>query len=128
MIRGGNVTVYVSDMGAAVRFYTEVLGLQLKERFGDHWASVDAGNGLVIGLHPATPEAGAGLAGSIAIGFEATEPIAEVVDRLKARGITFRGGIVRDKAGQFAFFGDADGNPCYLYQMVTDYASSVKQP
>lgn len=29
MISGGNATVYVSDMDAAVRFYSEILGLKL---------------------------------------------------------------------------------------------------
>jgi catechol 2,3-dioxygenase-like lactoylglutathione lyase family enzyme len=38
-------------MDAAVRFYTEVLGLKLANRFGNHWATVLAGNTLLIGLH-----------------------------------------------------------------------------
>src|SRR6185369_13994930 len=36
MFSSGNVTVYVSNMDRAVRFYTEVLGLKLAYRFGDH--------------------------------------------------------------------------------------------
>ena len=43
MISGGNATVYVSNMDAAVRFYTEDLGLKLTNRFGDHWATIEAG-------------------------------------------------------------------------------------
>ena len=54
MITGGNATVFVSNMDNAVRFYTETLGLRLTNRFGDHWATVDAGKGLSIGLHPAS--------------------------------------------------------------------------
>ena len=49
MISGGNATVFVSDMDRAVRFYTEVLGLKLTNRFGNHWATVEAGKGLTIG-------------------------------------------------------------------------------
>ncbi|HEX4134941.1 MAG TPA: VOC family protein [Bryobacteraceae bacterium] len=56
MISGGNATVFVSNMDAAVRFYTEVLGLKLTNRFGDNWATVEAGKGLTIGLHPASPK------------------------------------------------------------------------
>src|SRR5215469_833122 len=54
MISGGNVTVFVTNMDRAVRFYTETLGLKLAYRFGDHWASVEAGRGLTIGLHPSS--------------------------------------------------------------------------
>ena len=66
MISGGNATVYVSNMDAAVRFYTENLGLKLTNRFGNHWATIEAGPsywttdevgaGLVIGLHPQSPK------------------------------------------------------------------------
>ena len=52
MVTGGNATIIVSNMDRAVQFYTEVLGLKLTNRFGDHWATVDAGKGLTIGLHP----------------------------------------------------------------------------
>jgi hypothetical protein len=51
MISGGNATIYVSNMDAAVRFYTEVLGLKLTNRFGNHWATVQAGTTRLIGLH-----------------------------------------------------------------------------
>ena len=43
MITGGNATVFVSNKENAVQFYTEVLGLRLTNRLGDHWATVDAG-------------------------------------------------------------------------------------
>ena len=39
-------------MDNAIRFYTEVLGLKLTNRFGNNWATVQAGKTLVIGLHP----------------------------------------------------------------------------
>ena len=43
MISGGNATIYVANMDAAVRFYTEVLGLKLTNRFGDRWATIETG-------------------------------------------------------------------------------------
>jgi catechol 2,3-dioxygenase-like lactoylglutathione lyase family enzyme len=45
MISGGNATVFVSNMDAAVRFYTQVLGLRLTNRFGDNWATGRSGPG-----------------------------------------------------------------------------------
>jgi len=40
-ISGALPTIFVSNMDAAVRFYTESLGLKLAERYGDHWASIE---------------------------------------------------------------------------------------
>ena len=68
MFSRGNVTVYVSNMDRAVRFYSETLGLKLAYRFGDHWASIEAGTGLTIGLHPVSSVFRAGRKGSMAIG------------------------------------------------------------
>jgi len=70
MFSSGNVTVGVANMDRAVRFYTETLGLKLAYRFGDHWASVELGKGLTIGLHPVSGETLAGRRGSMAIGLE----------------------------------------------------------
>ena len=120
MLAGALATVYVSDMDRAVRFYTETLGLRLAYRFGDHWASVDAGKGTMIGLHPASPQTPAGRRGSIAIGLEVTEPIERVVETLAARGVRFDGPITDDKAGKFAPLSDPDGNPLYLFETRTD--------
>jgi predicted enzyme related to lactoylglutathione lyase len=122
MLNGGNVTVYVTNMENAVRFYTQVLGLTLRQRFGDHWAEVDAGGGLTIGLHPATKESPAGQRGSISIGFSVDGSIDEVVQTLSARGVRFEGPVIRDKSGEFAGFSDPDGHPCYLYLMRPEHA------
>ncbi len=117
MIEGGTPTIYVSDMDRAVEFYTAVLGLRLESRYGDEWASVDAGRGMTIGLHPAAERMGApGTLGSINIGFNVTESLDEVVRTLESRGVTFDGPISGDANGsiRLAFFGDPDGNSLYL--------------
>lgn len=46
MIRGGLPTLFVRDVGAAVRFYVETLGMKLVEEGGPNRAIVDAGDGL----------------------------------------------------------------------------------
>ena len=117
VISGGMPTIFVSDMDAAVRFYTEALGLKLLERYGNHFASIDGGHGLTIGLHPASPQNPAGRAGSITLGFQASEPIRDAVAALKARGVTFHGDVVDDKQVLIAHFEDPDGNRCYLSEM-----------
>jgi catechol 2,3-dioxygenase-like lactoylglutathione lyase family enzyme len=114
---GGNVTVYVSNMDASVRFYTEQLGLKLAYRFGDHFASIHAGKGLTIGLHPASPEMPAGQRGSMAIGLELDGDIDQAVSKLEAKGIHFEGQVNRGKSGAFIGFRDPDGNQLYLAQL-----------
>jgi catechol 2,3-dioxygenase-like lactoylglutathione lyase family enzyme len=120
----GNVTVMVSSMDRAVRFYTEVLGLRLAYRFGDHWASVEVGRGLTIGLHPASEDSPAGRRGSMSIGLELTGSIRDAVAALQAKGVRFHGAIREGKSGSFAYFDDPDGNTLYLTELNRDH---VKQ-
>ncbi|MBV9770216.1 MAG: VOC family protein [Bryobacterales bacterium] len=133
MISGGNITVIVSNMNNSVRFYTEVLGMKLTNRFGDHWATVDAGKGLTIGLHPASSKyAAPGTGGGMMIGLEIDEPIQQVVNRLQSKGVHFAGPIVNDEgSGSFADFKDPDGNSLYLWEvnrsMIEENASQYSQ-
>lgn len=122
MFSGGNVTVYVADMDRAVRFYSETLGLKLAYRFGDHWASIEAGRGLTIGLHPASAQSPAGRRGSMAIGLQLTGSIQEAVAKLKAKGVQFQGDVVNEgKAGSFIGFEDPDGNQLYLAEVKWEH-------
>ena len=127
MISGGNATIFVSSMDNAVRFYTEVLGLRLAERYGDHWATVDAGRGFIIGLHPASPKYPApGTKGGMMLGLEVDNPLEAVVQGLKDKGVRFTGDIIRDQAGAFANLEDPDGTPIYLWEMVSVPASTPR--
>jgi len=115
MIKGGNATIYVTDMDQSVSFYTETLGLRLAFRAGDHWASIDAGDGLQLGLHPAGGHLPApGTAGAITVGLAVDEPIEQVVSILEKRGVIVRGPVVDDGQLKLAFFTDPDGNELYL--------------
>jgi len=117
MISGGNATVLVSNMDASVRFYTEVMGLKLTNRFGNSWATVEAGKGLTIGLHPASPKYPApGTKGGIMLGLEIDEPIAGVVARLSEKGARITGTIIKDGPGNFVHLEDPDGNEIYLWE------------
>ena len=123
MILGGNATVFVSNMDNAVNFYTHVLGLRLAERYDDDWATVEAGNGFTIGLHPKSATHPApGTKGGIMLGFTVEGPLQTVVEKLKGQGVRFVGDITTDDAGSFADFEDPDGTPMYLWE-----AASVTQ-
>jgi predicted enzyme related to lactoylglutathione lyase len=115
MFSKGNATIFVSDMDRSVKFYTEVLGLKLAQRFGNHWASVETG-GLSIGLHPASGRSPSGKDGSTIVGFEISG-IEKAVSKLQEQGVKFRGPIVQDEAGKFAYFEDPDGMGLYMFQV-----------
>ena len=117
MFSSGNVTVYVSNMDRAVRFYSEILGLKLAYRFGDRWASLEVGKGLTIGLHPASEQMPAGVKGSMTIGLELSGPIEDAMKTLTAKGVRFLSVANEGKAGKFAHFEDPDGNIVYIAQL-----------
>lgn len=116
MFSSGNITVFVTNMDRAVRFYTETLGLKLAYRFGNEWASVEVGKGLTIGLHPASAESPKGR-GGMAIGLELTGSIEDAMHRLEAKGVRFGGVSKEDKVGKFAHFEDPDGNQLYIAEL-----------
>ncbi|MBL8221202.1 MAG: VOC family protein [Bryobacterales bacterium] len=81
MYSGGSVTMYVSSVQRAIEFYVDTLGLKLAYKFGEQFASVHAGKGLTIGLHPTSAQTPAGLRGSMSIGLELSGSIDEAVRR-----------------------------------------------
>jgi uncharacterized protein (TIGR00369 family) len=109
-ITSGCATLQVADFDRAISFYTETLGLKLIVRFGDEWACMDAGEGMLIGLVSYAE----GQEKGMSVGLCAFEQFDSAVEKLHQRGIaidvkTESGGAVR-----LAFFADPDGNPLYL--------------
>jgi catechol 2,3-dioxygenase-like lactoylglutathione lyase family enzyme len=122
MISGGMVTLFVRDVGRAVRFYVETLGMKLveeaedggrAERAGDTWAVIDAGEGFRIALH-----AGGGVEGrgafAPAVGFSPKVPIREAIAIFENRGVVFD--VKEDGPVTLAHFRDPDENVLYLCQ------------
>ncbi len=100
----------VSNLDQAVKFYTETLGLTLKQRWEDHYAEIET-PGLIIGLHPSKREINVG--DNMSIGFIA-ETFDQTVEELKEKGIEFN--IQADGFSQLAHFTDPDNNPLYLFE------------
>jgi catechol 2,3-dioxygenase-like lactoylglutathione lyase family enzyme len=117
MYTSANVTLMVSDLNRAVSFYTDLLGLRLKVRYGDDWAEVEA-PGVTIGLHPTGeqgPSAIQAVGVSIGLGVNGIE---QAVANLEAKGIHFGPpGIVDTGVERLANFSDPDQTPLYLYEM-----------
>ena len=117
MITGGNATVFVTNMDASLKFYSEVLGLKVSSHYGDHWASVEAGS-FTIGLHPKSEKYPApGTPGVIMIGLGIDESIDAAAARLKSLGVKNVGEILRDAGWHFVHFHDPDGNELYLWEI-----------
>jgi catechol 2,3-dioxygenase-like lactoylglutathione lyase family enzyme len=116
MITGGIATIYVSNMDNAIRFYTDVLGLKLTNRSGNHWATVRAGATLVIGLHPWSQKyPPPGTKGSVQIGLIVSrdEPIEALAARLRRHGVEVSD-VIRSEEASYVSFTDPDGNPIYV--------------
>jgi catechol 2,3-dioxygenase-like lactoylglutathione lyase family enzyme len=116
MISGGNATIYVSSMDNAIRFYTDVLGLKLTNRFRNHWATVQAGRTLLIGLHPWSAKyPPPGTKGSVQIGLVVSrhEPIEELAAHPRKHGVEVSD-IIKSEEANYISFADPDGNPIYV--------------
>jgi predicted enzyme related to lactoylglutathione lyase len=126
MVSGGNATIIVADMDRSIQFYTGILGLKLTNRFGNDWATVSAGEGLTIGIHPASAKYPApGTKGAILLGLEIDLPVDKVVARLVQHGVTMKGSVVRSEPGNFVHLEDPDGNEIYVWEKV---AQTVAEP
>jgi catechol 2,3-dioxygenase-like lactoylglutathione lyase family enzyme len=115
MIRGGLVTLFVRDVGLAVRFYVETLGMKLVEEDGAGRAVIDAGEGFRIGLRQASvKEPGTRGAFSPSVGLTPKVPIREAIAIYENRGVVFD---VKDEGSvTLAHFRDPDDNALYLFQ------------
>jgi len=117
MIHGGIPTIYVTDFPRAFLFYTQSLGLAVRSRVEDKWAELDAGGGLVLGLHPTERRSAAQRKGGVELGLYPDRPIEQAVRELTARGVKFAGPVVQAGRGRkLAYFTDPDGNVLYLFR------------
>jgi predicted enzyme related to lactoylglutathione lyase len=110
----GHLLVPVDDVGAAVAFYTEVLGLELRFRDGDRYAAVRVG-ALTIGLAaPGEAPPGGGVALSLKV-----DDLDAAVERLQAGGAEIVGGVERGPHELRVAFRDPAGNVTVAYQPLT---------
>jgi catechol 2,3-dioxygenase-like lactoylglutathione lyase family enzyme len=124
MVSGGNATIIVANMDRSIQFYTDVLGLRLTNRFGNDWATVSAGDGLTLGLHPASEKYPApGTRGAILIGLDLDVPVEKAIARLARAGVSIKGSVTRREEGNFVSLEDPDGHEIYLWEKIPQLAS-----
>ena len=109
---GSNVTIMVSSMAKSIKFYTDILGLELRVRYSSHWAEINA-CGMTIGLHPKIKSKKVIQGDNLTIGLEVRN-IEKVMKELEARQILFD--YKKDSVVKQAYFNDPDGNVLYLFQ------------
>ena len=144
MIANGNATVHVSDLGAAIRFYSETLGLKLTNRFGERWATVEttpsywttdaAHAGLIIGLRPSTAPGEAtvssrvapGTRGGVGYGLETYRPCEEVIAEFAKRGVRVTSDIIRFDAEYAAKLIGSDFAYSRVIAEITDYSQLAR--
>ena len=105
------VTLPVNDVGAAIRFYIETLGMKLVEESGSSFAVIDAGDGFRIALRGGSANE---RASATSVGLVPKVPLREAIAILENRGINFD--VSDDGTRTIARFRDIDGNSLYLYQ------------
>lgn len=102
-----NVYYVVPDMDAALAFYRDTLGLNVKFQDGDKWTQFDVG-GTQVAI--ATPAAGQAEPGSNATVVLQVDDLAATRDELSARGIAVSEVIGMGGHGSFFTCRDPAGN------------------
>jgi catechol 2,3-dioxygenase-like lactoylglutathione lyase family enzyme len=111
-IKEANVTIMVTDVSRAIKFYEGVLGMELKANYGGHYAQLSC-PGVTIGLHPKAEGAPRSReSDSVSVGF-GVESLSAAMSDLKKKGVKFSR-VAEDRPTRLAFFTDPDGNPLYL--------------
>ncbi len=118
MVKGvATVWVPVEDMGRALAFYRDTLGLDVGMEDSD-WCELDAG-GITIGLN-ARENTHAGAGGGAVISFQPEGSIEDELERISARGgASIKGDISEYPWGRILPFKDSEGNDLQLYSPPT---------
>lgn len=108
------LTIFVANMDDSITFYTELAGMRLLNRFGNEFAILTNGDGLKMGLHPASAKSPAG---KMSIGIQVPDSIHARYSELKSKGVQFTSDIVDDGQVLAAHFNDPNGVELYLVEV-----------
>lgn len=105
------INVMVSNIDSAIAFYTSTLGFDFLNRYGNHYAEIQAPN-LLIGLHPNSKNSLNG--NNMSIGFGVIE-FDVTIKELEEKGVKLA--IENDEWVQLAHFTDPDNNQLFLLKI-----------
>jgi len=98
----------ISNMDKAIEFYHDLLGLELVNRYENHYAEIQAPD-LLIGLHPTSNKIKFG--NNISIGLGVTD-FDSTIKELESKGLRFK--LEVDGWIRLAYFVDPDKNQLFL--------------
>jgi catechol 2,3-dioxygenase-like lactoylglutathione lyase family enzyme len=116
------VRYIVDNVEAAVQFYADVLGFELKQQFGPAMAMMDRGDlRLWLAGPPASasrpmPDGSKPQPGGWNRFVVQVDDLAGLVERLKTRGVVFRNAIVEGPGGKQILCCDPSGNVVELFE------------
>ena len=116
----GNVILAVKDLDKSTHFYSEIIGLPIKNQRRS-W--VDLGtSGALLSLHPASLTAqhiGSSIENGITIGFLVGD-VKSAVEELRGKGVKIYRDIVEKDAGKNAVILDPDEYLISLFEPIFD--------
>ena len=110
-INDTNVTIMVTNMDKAIKFY-ENIGLKLKQRWGNHYAMIGT-KGLTLGIHPAKQKKNSSGTVSIGLMIKSINEAKALLDKLKVKYKFYND---EGASGKFLHFKDLDGTELYFMQ------------
>jgi catechol 2,3-dioxygenase-like lactoylglutathione lyase family enzyme len=118
----GNVTVVVSDLNKALKFYRDTLGLRVAFYDKEHdWLCFDTGKAALSLTVPWNKRAKKLVGVRTGVSFY-VDDVKKTYTALKQKKVKFHLPPQKQKwGGRLANFADPDGNQFFLLQMPTDF-------
>lgn len=113
--RIGAVILLSSDIRRSIKFYKDVLGMELKQRSKD-WVEFSR-QGTVLALHP-TKKKRMKKNNSMLVGFNVSD-LQTLCNRLKKKKVKFYKKLTTEQFGKHAIIKDHDGHLISLVEMIS---------
>lgn len=108
------VILLVSDIDRSIRFYRDVLGMEMKQHSPD-WVEFSKSGSTVLALHPAKKNVATN--SSMLVGFSFSD-LDSVYQDLKEKNVDIYKDLTTEKFGKHAIIKDPDGHLLSLVEMI----------
>jgi lactoylglutathione lyase len=117
----GAVILLVSDMKKSIKFYGNVLGMELKQHPSKDWAEFSKEGNTVLALHPIKKKNKKRLKknNSMLIGFNISD-LDTLCSDLKKKRIKFHKKLTQEQFGKHAIIQDPDGHLISLAEIAPE--------